>query len=148
METNCNNCINRKMYRTGSDEYPANTNVEYCSKGHWENGHRLQDGESFDNCVDFELKPDKPKLLLIGMDAISKAEFLAKHPELADIEIIEEIPKSMCDSTMSELRNLHTPIEILTTPYIDAQFMDNRSPRNIRRQKERDSKKFNKKYKR
>lgn len=88
----------------------------------------------------------QPKVLLIGMQPIGKAGIIAKHPELADIEIIEEIPKSIHDSTMSELRNTHIPIEILSTPYIDAQFGDNRSPRNIRRQKERDAKKFNKRY--
>jgi len=90
---------------------------------------------------------DKPKLLLIGMDAISKAEFLAKHPELADIEIIEEISKSIPNETTMEITNPYKDLSILSTPFVRDSFIDNnRSPRNIRRQKERDAKKFNKKY--
>jgi hypothetical protein len=91
---------------------------------------------------------DKLKLLLIGMDAISKAEFLAKHPELADIEIVHEIPKSIPNEIAMEITNPYEDLSILSTPFVRDSFMDdNRSPRNIRRQKERDVQKFNKKHK-
>jgi hypothetical protein len=91
---------------------------------------------------------DKPKLLLIDMDAISKAEFLAKHPELADIEIIEEIPKLIPNEIAMEITNPYKDLSILSTPFVRDSFIDNnRSPRNIRRQKERDVQKFNKKHK-
>ena len=100
------------------------------------------------NCITTKLMEnnDKPKLLLIGMDAISKAEFLAKHPELADIEIIEETPKSMPNEIAMEITNPYKDLDILSTPFARDSFMDNRSPRNIRRQKERDAQKFNKRY--
>ena len=89
---------------------------------------------------------DKPKLLLIGMDAIGKAEIIARSLELADIEIVHEIPKSMPNEIAMEITNPYKGLEILSAPFICDSFMDNRSPRNIRRQKERDAKKFNKRY--
>jgi hypothetical protein len=90
---------------------------------------------------------DNPKLLLIGMGAIGKAEIIARSLELADIEIIEEIPKSIPNEATMEITNPYKDLDILSTPFIRDSFMDdNRSPRNIRRQKERDAQKFNKKY--
>jgi len=90
---------------------------------------------------------DKPKVILIGMDGTGKAETIARHPELADIEIVHEIPKSIPNEIAMEITNPYKDLSILSTPFIRDSFIDdNRSPRNIRRQKERDAQKFNKKY--
>jgi len=33
----CNNCVHYKVYVTGSDEYPQNVAIAYCSKFFWHN---------------------------------------------------------------------------------------------------------------
>ena len=52
----CNNCEFKKRHHTGSDEYPANTTIEYCSKGHWEGGDIPipDEVDFFDNCKDYK----------------------------------------------------------------------------------------------
>jgi len=51
----CDKCQFRKRYRTGADEYPACTTIEYCSKGHWEGGDipSAEDIDNWSNCADF-----------------------------------------------------------------------------------------------
>jgi hypothetical protein len=53
---NCDKCKFKKSYTTGADEYPPLTNLEYCGKGHWENGYEpyLDDSnkDPFLNCKD------------------------------------------------------------------------------------------------
>lgn len=48
----CDKCQFRKRYRTGADEYPAYTTIEYCSKGHWEGGDipSAEDIDNWSNC--------------------------------------------------------------------------------------------------
>jgi hypothetical protein len=51
----CDKCQLKKRYSTGGDEYPAYTTIEYCSKGHWENGDipSAEDIDNWSNCADF-----------------------------------------------------------------------------------------------
>lgn len=51
----CDKCQFKKRYRTGADEYPACTTIEYCSKGDWENGDMpsAEDIDNWSNCADF-----------------------------------------------------------------------------------------------
>ena len=51
----CDKCQLKKRYRTGGDEYPAYTTIEYCSKGHWEGGDTpsADDIDNWSNCADF-----------------------------------------------------------------------------------------------
>ncbi len=53
---NCDTCKFRKSYTTGTDEYPPLTNLEFCGKGHWENGHEPDNSNKdlFLNCKDFK----------------------------------------------------------------------------------------------
>ncbi len=54
----CDDCINQKIYRTGSDEYPSCTTISYCSSGHWENGYETNENspniDVWDKCNDFK----------------------------------------------------------------------------------------------
>ena len=51
----CDSCQFRKHYRTGYDDYPSCTTIEYCSKGHWENGvpDSAEKVDVWLNCEDF-----------------------------------------------------------------------------------------------
>lgn len=35
-EFKCIDCLHKRRYTTGRDEYPGFTTIEYCSKKHWE----------------------------------------------------------------------------------------------------------------
>lgn len=51
----CDKCQLKKRYTTGADEYPAYTTIEYCGKGHWENGDMLNAEQIYNlaKCTDY-----------------------------------------------------------------------------------------------
>ncbi len=57
----CDTCQHSTGETTGSDEYPANTYITRCGKGHWENGPEPESehdkGDPWADCVDFLVKP-------------------------------------------------------------------------------------------
>lgn len=51
----CNQCKFRRAYSTGTDEYPSGATIEYCSKGHWQDGdlHTTEEPDVWVDCTDF-----------------------------------------------------------------------------------------------
>ena len=61
----CNTCQFRRTHFSNFDEYPPNTAIEYCTKGHWEG-----DGEA--DVVDtVDVWADCPDYVAVGEDHTS-----------------------------------------------------------------------------
>ena len=76
----CENCLFNVWHRTGDDEYPANTFIPMCGKGHWIDNEEYYYGEDVEDKKEGEEWEDpwgdcndfKDKVILIESYGVKK----------------------------------------------------------------------------